>query len=393
MSKVKSQISFYDLTGGINNVDTMERFNSSPRKTETPDMINVEYYKIGGIKSMEGNEQIGSQQSAAIVGGWEYTKGNLRYMIIALKTGELELFDIVTRDFVEIYKFEHQSDRVSFCNMNNGVVATNGIDDPVFYEYGRHQAIDGTVAIAVNGAVTGSSTYFKKELKTGAKIEINEVAYKVTEITSDTAMTVELWSGTGEIVAASNKILYKTEISQCHATLTNSQPEPGADVNTPIRGRAIQYYNGRLWIGTDNGLFYSAVGLYDNWDIYSDAGVIYSVYNDTSEIQALGLYSDYMLVHKKFNTYVLTCTGNSTTIEIRPYSNVTCNSQQSFCVSNTRYYVYSKDHMDIFPLSQRTMFSDRYLGDAITDKVRNIFQSLNDNEVIPTLTEIGFSTK
>ena len=36
--------------------------------------------------------------------------------------------------------------------------------------------------------------------------------------------------------------------------------------------------------------------------------------------------------------------------------------------------------MDIFPLSQRTIFSDRYLGDAITNKVRNIFQNLNDNE-------------
>lgn len=387
MSKIKSQISFYDLTGGINNVDTMERFNSSPRKTETPDMLNVEYYKLGGIKSMEGNTQIGSTQSAPVVGGWEYTKGNNRYMIIALKTGELKVYtaiendDEIEYDFVEVYKFPSNADRVSFCNMNNGVVATNGIDDPVFYEYGRHQAIDGSVSVT-NGTVTGTSTQFTVQLKVGTKIEIDDGAYKVASIASDTSMTIVNWSnGETPTLSLSDKTVYVTEISPCCATLVNSQPEPGAEgVNTPIRGTAIQYYNGRLWIGTDNGLFYSAVGLYDNWDIYSDAGVIYSIYNDSSEIQALGLYSDYMLVHKKFNTYLLTCNGESSTIEVKPYSNITCNSQQSFCLSNTKYYVYSKEHRDIYPLSQRTVFSDRYLGESITDKVRNIFQQLNDND-------------
>lgn len=387
MSKIKSQISYFDLTGGINNVDTIEKINSSPKKTETPDMLNVEYYKLGGIKSMEGNTQIGSKQDADIVGGWEYTKGNSRYMMIALKTGELKVYDVIHEegeedyyDFIEVYKFPNNSDRVSFCNMNNGVVATNGVDDPVFYEHGRKKAIDGSVAITSGGAVTGTATNFNRDLKTGAKVEIDGVDYRVTAIASNTSLTVELWSGTGTITAASNKVLYLKEISLCHATLTNSESEPGAEVNTPIRGRAIQYYNGRLWIGTDNGLFYSAVGLYDNWDIHSDAGVIYSVYNDTSEVQALGLYSDYMLVHKRFNTYLLTCTGEATTIDIKPYSNVTCNSQQSWVVSNTKYFVYSRDHHDIFPLSQRTIYSDRYLGEAITNKVRNIFESLNDNE-------------
>ena len=384
MSKLKSQISFFDLTGGINNVDTIERINSSTKNTETPDMINVEYYRLGGIKSMEGNTQVGSLQDSAIVGGWEYTKGNSRYMIIALKTGELKVYDVVHPeegddyyDFIEVYKFPSSSDRVSFCNMNNGVVATNGVDDPVFYEYGRRQSITGTVSITANSTnVTGSSTKFTTQLKPGTKIEINGNNYWVNTITSNTAMTIT----EAPTASASNQTVYVKEISPCAATLTNSQSEPGAEINTPIRGRAIQYYNGRLWIGTDNGLFYSAVGLYDNWDIQSDAGVIYSVYNDTSEIQALGLYSNYMLVHKRYNTYVLTCDGEATTIDIKPYSNITCNSQQSWVVSNTKYYVYSRDHHDIFPLSQRTIYSDRYLGDSITNKVRNIFETLNDND-------------
>ena len=173
MSKISRQINFFDLTGGINNVDTMERFNSSPKKTESPDMVNVEYYKLGGIKSMEGNIQIGDTQSAPVVGGWEYSKNNSRYMVIALQTGELKIFNSATNEFDEIYKFPHSSDRVSFCNMNNGVVATNGVDDPVFYEYGRHQALTGVVSV-VEGSdvVTGTSTIFETELQPGDKIDI-----------------------------------------------------------------------------------------------------------------------------------------------------------------------------------------------------------------------------
>jgi hypothetical protein len=88
-----------------------------------------------------------------------------------------------------------------------------------------------------------------------------------------------------------------------------------------------------------------------------------------------------MLIHKEFNTYLLTCTGDASTIQVKPYSNVSCDSQQSWVVSNTKYYVYSRENMDIFPLSQRTIFSDRYLGDAITNKVRNVFQNLRDADL------------
>ena len=92
MSKIRSQISYYDLTGGLNNVNTMDTLNSSTKKTESPDMVNVEFFKLGGIKSMEGNIAIGDQQNSSVVGGWEYTKKNNKYMIIALQNGEVKRF-------------------------------------------------------------------------------------------------------------------------------------------------------------------------------------------------------------------------------------------------------------------------------------------------------------
>ena len=79
---IKHSISYEDLTGGLNNVDTINRINSSTRRTESPDIMNIEYFELGGIKSMDGNTQIGDTQSSKIVGGCEYRKGNDLYLII-----------------------------------------------------------------------------------------------------------------------------------------------------------------------------------------------------------------------------------------------------------------------------------------------------------------------
>jgi len=377
MSKIRSQMSYYDLTGGLNNVNTMDTLNSSPRRTESPDMVNVEFFKLGGIKSMEGNTSIGDKQNSPVVGGWEYTKKNNKYMIIALRNGEVKRFDPVTETFVKLFQFAHQSDRVSFCNMNNGFVATNGIDDLMFYEYGRRQVLSGTVSTTSgSNEVTGHNTQFDIELNPGDTIELGtgSTVYTVASITNGTHLTLD--RNVEETL--SDVAIYSSEVSVCNAVLIN---EEDPNVHTPIRGTAIQFYNGRLWVGGENGVFYSQVGQYNKWDIKYDAGVIYSIYNDTSEVKALGLYSDYMLIHKEFNTYLLTCTGDASTIQVKPYSNVSCDSQQSWVVSNTKYYVYSRENMDIFPLSQRTVFSDRYLGDAITNKVRNVFQNLRDADL------------
>ena len=183
---------------------------------------------------------------------------------------------------------------------------------------------------------------------------------------------------TNEELSTDELQYYLTDISELNAYLTNTDPDvaSGENIHTPIRGTAIQYYNGRLWVGTDNGLFYSAVGLPNNWDIYSDAGVLYSIYNDSSKISALGLFSEYLTIHKQFSTYILTCNGGSDTIEVKPFSNITCESQQGWIVSNTKYFVFSKDFLDIYPLIQHTVWSDKFLGVPISQKIRNLFKKV-----------------
>jgi hypothetical protein len=361
---------FADFTGGLNNVNNKDTINNGTTRTESPDMMNVEYLGLGGIRTMEGNFQVGDVQDSSIVGGWEYRKGNDKYMIIATQHGDIKIYNPATDEFDLIYSFIHPSNRVSFCNMNNGVVVTNGIDDLIFYEKGRKKILSGTVNI-VEGSVdvSGSGTLFETELKPGDSIQIGNGVYYVDNIENDLSLTLR--DTVDETLTSAN--IYLSEVSECNAVLTN---EEDPNVSTPIRGTAIQYYKGRLWIGGDNGLFYSQVGLYNGWDIAYDAGVLYSVYNDTSEIKALGLFSDFLMIHKEFSSYILTITDVGTTIEVQPYTNISCDSQQSWIVSNTKYYIYSAENMGIYPIGQRTVFSDRFVGEEISTKVRGLFQRI-----------------
>src|SRR5574344_819020 len=351
----RAQIQYSDLTGGLNNVNSVETLNANPTRTESPDMCNIEYFKLGGIKSMDGNIQIGDKQTSKIVGGAEYVKEGKKYLMIATYNGEVKIYNPATEVFDLVYTFHNKSNLVSFCNMNNGIVATNGIDDLVFYEQNRHKILSGTVSSTIDSPnITGTSTTFKTELKHGDTVKIDNNVYYVKEITDDTHLILRVNS----LTTSTDVNLFLGDISECNATLIN---EEDANIATPIRGTAIQYYNGRLWVGTSNGLFYSQIGLYNGWDIKYDAGVLYSVYNDASEIKALGLYSNYMLVHKELYTYILTCTGVGSTIQIQPYTNISCGSQYSYINSNAKYYVYSEQNMGIYPLTQITVFSDKYV--------------------------------
>ena len=456
----------YDnLIGGLNTVQGIGTINSSNKKTESPDMVNAEFYKLGGVKTMEGNTQIATTQDHAVIAGWEYIKGNNKYMLIGLSDGTVKELNNSRTSFTTLYKFPSASNRMSFCNMNNGVVITNGIDDLVFYEKGRHKLLTGSVDVT-NGstAVAGTLTDFETELTPGDYVEIEGCVgtYKVSVINSATSLTVTpaidthydtiyyhfydannaasiysteaipqigdtLYSidtstdpytittaGTVAIAfdpetnnmayrdtnnvlqsarrpaihtditvtttpaTLSNKNIYLGELSECNATLVN---EDDPNVSTPIRGLAINFYDGRLFVGGGNGLYYAELGFCNKWDIKYGAGVIQSIYNDTSDIRALGLYGPYMLIHKEYYTYILSGSGGPNNWSISGYSSISCDSQQSFCQTQSMYFVYSKENMGIYPLVQRSVFSDKFLGKEVSEKIKTLFNSVDANNL------------
>lgn len=66
----------------------------------------------------------------------------------------------------------------------------------------------GTIAIATNGAVTGSSTAFTTEAKIGNTIRADGRDYVITKITSDTAATVESGVNGGSLTAVTSGTSY-----------------------------------------------------------------------------------------------------------------------------------------------------------------------------------------
>lgn len=366
-------VKYYNLTGGLNTVQGIGTINQSNKRTESPDMKNVEYYKLGGLKSMEGNTQFANTLPNQISLGFEYVYGNNKYMVVTTVDGTLYIYDKITNTFKEIFKFKTPTSRHSICTFNNGIVVSNGVDDLLFYQYGRHNLLSGTVTTSTeNNSVTGTGTEFTTQLSVGDYIEINSVKYKVIEITSDTELRIE--PTPTEAVTDSN--YYLSDISELNAVYKNSD-DP--NISEPVRGLALQSYQGRIFVGGNDGiLYYSEVGLIHGWDLKYGAGAIPSFYDDNSDFTALGLWDKYLIICKRERSYILDGTDADTTNwTVSPYSDFTCNSQQSWLVANNSFLVYTRTGGGIYPLLQRTIYNANYQGNDLSVKIRDSFEYIN----------------
>lgn len=366
-------VKYYNLTGGLNTVQGIGTINQSNKRTESPDMKNVEYYKLGGLKSMEGNTQFANTLPSQISLGFEYVYGNNKYMVVTTIDGTLYIYDKITSTFKEIFKFKTPTSRHSICTFNNGIVVSNGVDDLLFYQYGRHNLLSGTITTTTeNNSVTGTGTKFTTQLSVGDYIEINSVKYKVIEITSDTELRIE--PTPTEAVTDSN--YYLSDISELNAVYKNSE-DP--NISKPVRGLALQSYQGRIFVGGNDGiLYYSEVGLIHGWDLKYGAGAIPSFYDDNSDFTAFGIWDKYLIICKRERSYILDGTNADTTNwTVSPYSDFTCDSQQSWLVANNSFLVYTRTGGGIYPLLQRTIYNANYQGNDLSVKIRDSFEYVN----------------
>lgn len=366
-------VKYYNLTGGLNTVQGIGTINQSNKRTESPDMKNVEYYKLGGLKSMEGNTQFANTLPSQISLGFEYVYGNNKYMVVTTVDGTLYIYDKITNTFKEIFKFETPTSRHSICTFNNGIVVSNGVDDLLFYQYGRHNLLSGTVTTSTeNNSVTGTGTKFTTQLSVGDYIEINSVKYKVIEITSDTELRIE--PTPTEAVTDSN--YYLSDMSELNAVYKNSD-DP--NISKPVRGLALQSYQGRIFVGGNDGiLYYSEVGLIHGWDLKYGAGAFPSFYDDNSDFTAFGLWDKYLIICKRERSYILDGTDADTTNwTVSPYSDFTCDSQQSWLVANNSFLVYTRTGGGIYPLLQRTIYNANYQGNDLSAKIRDSLEYIN----------------
>jgi hypothetical protein len=94
----------------------------------------------------------------------------------------------------------------------------------------------GTIAIATNGAVTGSSTAFTTQAKVGNTIRAGGRDYVITKITSDTAATVESGINGGSITEVTSGTSYTLSEKPVFVSMSESSGDAskvfGVDDNT-----------------------------------------------------------------------------------------------------------------------------------------------------------------
>lgn len=442
---------YYSLIGGLNTTHGIGTINQSVNSTETPESFNVELHKLGGIKSMDGNKQIGTTFDHAVCLGHEYVLGSSRYLMVCTTDGKIWKYDNTTDTFELIFQFATPTERISACNYNQGVVFTNGVNDLVFFKEGRVELQTGTVTITDSSTnVVGVNTDFTT-LSPGDYVYFGplEESYKIASITDETNLVLATpisipsedlnyyaWkrgtttyytvttsdsnicdlylyvsgrmvyqSETGRIadnklyinigkfsyeyertpesdvtttVSTQNIDMYLSPISELNAIYTNSDD---ASVREVVRGLAINTWQGRLFVGGNDGtLYYSEVGLIHGWDLKYGAGAIPMFYNDNSDFTALGLYGEYLVIHRRDHTYYLHQTlagGDDSSWQLVPFADISCESQQSWLSIANSYYVYSRMNQGIFPLMKRTVFINNYLGQELSHKIADDFLNIN----------------
>lgn len=401
-------VQYYNLTGGLNTAYGIGTINQSNKRTESPDMQNVEFYKLGGLKSMEGNTQFSKTVlTAGVALGHEYIYEDRKYLLVFTTDGDVWEYDRVLDEFVSLNTrlglgenstvgrkiFNIPTPRFSAVNFNNGVVFSNGVEDLVYYKKNRHILTTGKVSGNQGGKIiSGELTVFKTEIHKGDFITFgydSKEHYLVDEVTSDTSLilTKELKS---EIT---NEDLYIGEISFCNASMINSTNVTNEDeikdlIGTPVRGLALQSYQGRLWVGgTDGILYYSEVGLYNGWDIKYGAGNFPTFYNDTSAFSALALWDKVLVICKRERTYILDGTdSNDANWKIEPFSVNTVESQQSWIDCNNGLWGFSKRENGIYPILQRTIYNAYFGGNDLSLKISGLFDYINQakyDEIFP----------
>jgi len=324
---MSKSLSFYNLTGGLNTVQDLATINSSPNRTESPDMMNIEYYKLGGIQTMKGNTQIGKSLVNRVTCGFEYILGNESYLIVTTEDDNIYEYNKITKEFDLIDTMEPDPNNIGnsrhcMTSYNNGIVIVNGYS--VFY--------------------------------------YNKIKPELT-----------------------NKWIPKLSIQ-----------DNGQTLETEFYPVVVASYRGRLFMGANKAsqagetykdigmLFYSGVGLgtKEIWEespnTGEDAGAFKEFFEDSSNFTGLGTWSEYLVIHKEQNTYLLNGIGStSDEWELKPYSEYTVPSQHSFVVANNSYLTYVPEAGGIYPILNRTLYNTTYQGSELSFKIKDSFNYLD----------------
>lgn len=399
---------FFNLTGGLNTEQGLYTINSTGNRTETPDMKNIEYYKLSGLKVQPGNILLGNLDSHTVIGGYEYHKGNDYYLVVGTNMGDIYLYDEDYKKFNKIFSYGTICERLVFCNYADGLVIANGKSNLVYYVKDREkEPQENLFNIKVDLSTNATGEYIITRqlassinemsfasLGIGDRIYIynNETdktfntPFEIVKINTVDDITKEKESlvvtpvdAFTETFTGSNLHIKLSDISVIGEHLHNTDPNNTVADAGRIVGSALANYKGRIWVANpEGGIYYSELGNIHGWNIYYDAGVIAESEEDKSFVTALGIWSEYLVVHKKQSTYLLNATNDdSTKWEYKPYTETTCMGPYSYSSNDRGYYLYSDKNQGVYPLLSRSVYNTTYMGKELSYKIRSRFDELD----------------
>lgn len=389
-------LSYFNLTGGLNTVQTMATINATPNRTESPDMVNIEYFKLSGIRTMNGNVGLNSSNAInddyntnRINFGYEYIKGNNRYMIVADMQSLYE-YNPFTDTFTTLISFETAGDGITMCGYANGVIAASPVNNYlIYYKKGRSEEVTwGTITLDSTSTTATITTTYIDALGKGDILIVNDKELEIDEVVDNTTVKFTerpVDTGTFDFVLSDfTKIycVYKSVVDNgdntTSTTITNFMP------------KVVQSHQGRIWVGarienetTAAYLIYSDLGNIHNAFVGGDAsaydaGHFAEFWEDTSDITAIGTWDKYIVCHKSEHTYLIdTSNSDATQWNVQSYSEYTCDNQKGFVKANNGYYTYCSTVGGIYPMIQRTIYSAISQGSEASTKIRDIFDNIN----------------
>lgn len=386
-------LSYFNLTGGLNTVQTMATINSTTNRTESPDMVNVEYFKLSGLRTMNGNVALNSDNSigTSIDFGYEYVQGNNRYMIVADRNTIYE-YEPVTDTFTTIHQFPQGAladTYITICGYAGGIVAAcpnDQINYLIYYKKGRDENSVGKVTSATGKQLTYTGNNIAA-LGKGDLITIDDTEYEIDAVDVDNNI---ITLTTEPSTTYTSVDLYLTNLSKIYCTTQYFNQGSSVVTGTNFVPYLVQSHQGRLWIAakpdgydTATVVIYSDLGNIHNAfvggdDSAYDGGYFEQFWEDSSDITALGTWDKYIVVHKREHTYLInTSASDATTWNVESYSEYTCDNQRGFVKANNGYYVYTTSGGGIYPMIQRTIYSAISQGSEASYKIRDTFQNIN----------------
>ncbi len=155
------------------------------------------------------------------------------------------------------------------------------------------------------------------------------------------------------------------------------------DCNLKDRGGAVMYpeciaiYKGRVWCAKDSTIYYSALGMYNDFTMEDDAGYISDFHTDTADIIAMNQYKDYLAVYKKDRVYLL-AGSNPTDFAITLFADKGTPAKSSIVnVDNKQYFLSN----GIFALEQVGELNQIRLGSEISINIKEEFSKFDTSRI------------